>query len=153
MLSAFLNDVFYAAASGRSFLLPLAPDDATWVMSLKLVSRNLAHALELPPSDLPQRRYWSLPALHVTMSELVEVLAEGYGSRVSELIGFAPHPESSDGSCFHLSLPRGRKPSASLAIKRRTRLSKMYCRRTPLWRPHRRRPNQPRARHDNDGYD
>jgi nucleoside-diphosphate-sugar epimerase len=93
MLSAFLNDVFYAAAAGQSFLLPLAPDDATWVMSLKLVGRNLAHALELPPADLPPRRYWSLPALHLTMAKLVEALAERFGSRVSELIGFAPNPE------------------------------------------------------------
>jgi len=93
MLSAFLNDVFYAAAAGRSFLLPLAPDDATWVMSLKLVARNLAHALELPPADLPARRYWSLPALHLTMAELVEALAERFGPRVRKLIGFAPNPE------------------------------------------------------------
>jgi len=93
MLSAFLNDVFYAAAAGRAFVLPLAPGDATWVMSLHLVARNLAHALELPSADLPPRRYWSLPALHVTMAELVEALAERFGSRVSDLIGFAPNPE------------------------------------------------------------
>jgi len=92
MLSAFLNDVFYAAAAGRSFLLPLAPDDATWVMSLKLVARNLAHALEVPSAELPPRRYWSLPALHLTMANLVRALAERFGSRVSELIGFDPNP-------------------------------------------------------------
>ena len=117
MLSAFLNDVFYAAAAGRAFVLPLAPGDATWVMSLHLVARNLAHALELPSADLPPRRYWSLPALHVTMAELVEALAERFGSRVSDLIGFAPNPELQQRFVFPPLLAAGAEELGFLGDK------------------------------------
>lgn len=90
MLSAFLSNVFYAAHDGREFALPLAADDQTWVMSLRRCVDNLVRAAQVPAGELPARRAWTLPALSVTMGDLVDALAETYGPIVRERIGYAP---------------------------------------------------------------
>jgi D-erythronate 2-dehydrogenase len=91
MLSAFLSNVFYAARRGEIFELPLEPDDASWLMSLQCCVTNLIHASAMPATAMPSRRYWTLPALRVTMRQLVAALAEVYGPAVTELIRYAPN--------------------------------------------------------------
>jgi nucleoside-diphosphate-sugar epimerase len=90
MLSAFMSNVFYAARRGEPFTLPLDPDDGSWLMSLRCCVDNVVHALRMPADTLPQRRYWNLPALRVTMRELVAALAEIYGPSVCDLVGYEP---------------------------------------------------------------
>jgi D-erythronate 2-dehydrogenase len=94
MLSAFLSNVFYAARRGEPFALPLEPEDGCWLMSRHNCLRNLLHAATLPAQDMPQRRYWTLPALHVKMHELVTALAEVYGPAVRQLVGYQPDARS-----------------------------------------------------------
>ena len=93
MLSAFLSDVFYAARDGRTFQLPLAPDDGTWVMSLVRLIDNLQRAIELPRGELPARRYWTLPALRLQMEDLLIELAHVYGAERTAGISCAPLEE------------------------------------------------------------
>ena len=92
MLSAFLSNVFYAARDGRRFSLPLAPEDAVWAMSLRRCLDNVVHAAALPAEALPARRAWTLPALRLSMGELVQALAEAYGSNVRTQISYDPQP-------------------------------------------------------------
>jgi len=91
MLSAFVNNVFYAAKEGRPFSLPLGPDDGTWLMSLHRCLDNVIHASKLDQAQLPERRAWTLPALFVTMQDLVHALAETYGPRVLDCIRYEPN--------------------------------------------------------------
>jgi D-erythronate 2-dehydrogenase len=91
MLSAFLSNVFYAARRGESFELPLEPEDACWLMSLHCCVSNLIHASQMPAAAMPVRRYWTLPALRVTMRQLVAALAEVYAPAVTELIRYSPN--------------------------------------------------------------
>lgn len=85
MLSAFLSDVFYAARAHQPFILPMAADAGTWVMSVKACVENLAHAARFT-GELPARRNWTLPALYVQMQALIDALAEFYGEHVHRLI-------------------------------------------------------------------
>jgi nucleoside-diphosphate-sugar epimerase len=71
MLSAFLSEV--------------------WLMSRHTCLSNLIHAAEQPAQYMPSRRYWTLPALHVTMRELVAALADVFGPAVLKLIGYEPN--------------------------------------------------------------
>jgi nucleoside-diphosphate-sugar epimerase len=96
MLSAFLSNVFYAARDDRAFSLPLGPDDAVWAMSLRRCVDNVLHAAALPAGALPARRAWTLPALRVTMRELVEALADAYGSHVFDRISYDPQPAAQE---------------------------------------------------------
>ena len=90
-LSAFFNDVLHAAKDGRPFTLPLRPELASWLMSVECCVDNLLHAAQLAPETLPTRRAWTLPALRVSMRELVEALAVRYGAKTRELIGCVPN--------------------------------------------------------------
>ena len=92
MLSAFLSNVFYAARDGRAFSLPLAPEDAVWAMSLRRCVDNVLHAAALPIQALPPRRAWTLPALRLSMRELVQALADAYGDQVLSRISYDPQP-------------------------------------------------------------
>lgn len=92
MLSAFLSDLFHAACNGEPFTIPLAPDDATWTMSLSCLIDNLLTALDLPANALPPRRYWTLPALFVRMDALVTALTNVYGTQRTDRIAYAPDP-------------------------------------------------------------
>ncbi|GGB42942.1 hypothetical protein GCM10011380_35540 [Sphingomonas metalli] len=79
MLSAFLSDMFHAARRGEPLTIPLAGEDRTWVMSRTRLIDNLLHALDLPAERLPQRRYWTLPALAVRIDALIAALERVYG--------------------------------------------------------------------------
>jgi nucleoside-diphosphate-sugar epimerase len=107
MLSAFVSDVFYAAREGRGFALPMAADDATWLMSLRKVVDNVIYASGIPAEDLPARRAWTLPALAVTMHDLVAALAEAFGP-AADRIGYAPNPAAQK----LFSMPALRTPGA-----------------------------------------
>lgn len=85
MLSAFLSDMFHAARAHQPFTLPMAADAGTWVMSAKICVANLVHAAGLS-GELPARRNWTLPALHVRMQALINALAECYGADIHRLI-------------------------------------------------------------------
>jgi len=85
-----MANLFYAARRAEAFTLPLAPEDGTWLMSLRCCLDNVILAAELDSEVLPSRRAWTLPALFVTMRELVDALAETYGNGVGDCISFAP---------------------------------------------------------------
>jgi D-erythronate 2-dehydrogenase len=94
MLSAFLSNVFYAARRGEPFEMPLEPTDACWLMSRHICLNNLIHAATMLVSDIPARRYWTLPALHVEMHELVAALTEVFGPAANSRITYRPEPRA-----------------------------------------------------------
>jgi D-erythronate 2-dehydrogenase len=94
MLSAFLSNVFYAARRGEAFEIPLEPEDACWLMSRHNCLINLIHAATMSAGEMPARRYWTLPALHVRMQDLVAALAEVFGSGVHTRIAYRPEPRA-----------------------------------------------------------
>jgi nucleoside-diphosphate-sugar epimerase len=92
MLSAFLNDIFYAAHAGAPFAVPLEAGDGSWVMSLRCLIANLLHARQLTSDELPARRFWNLPATLVGMGELVAELGQRYGEAATAGFVYAPNP-------------------------------------------------------------
>ncbi len=89
-LSAFMNDVLHAARRGSPFVLPLGAEIASWLMSAPCCVDNLVHAATVPRAQLTPRRTWMLPALRVSMRQLVDGLATLFGPDVKTLITFAP---------------------------------------------------------------
>ena len=69
--SAFLSDLFRAVREAEPFILPLAPDATTWLMSAKVCAANLVDAA-LPRSA---GEALTLPALTVGLGDLVAELA------------------------------------------------------------------------------
>ena len=73
--SAFLSDVFHAAAARRSFVLPVAPDATSWLCSDHACAANLARAVL---GDGAEPAPVTLPALRVRMEDLVAALARRF---------------------------------------------------------------------------
>lgn len=89
-LSAYLSNIFHALAAGESFTCPVSSDATSWLMSHTCCVDNLIHAATLPAGRLGLRRAFNLPALRLSMTELVDALAARFGSRTRELVSWAP---------------------------------------------------------------
>lgn len=92
-ISAFMSDIIRELAAGRTYISPVSADATAWWMSVECCIDNLLHAASLPSEVVSARRRWMLPALRFSIGELVEALAEVYGSKVRRLVSYAPVPE------------------------------------------------------------
>ena len=82
--SAFMSDVFHAAAAGETYVMPVGPEATFWMISVSRLAANLVHAATLPVLD---GRALTLPALQVSAAELVGRLYQDPG-----LVTYAPDP-------------------------------------------------------------
>lgn len=78
--SAFMRDVFHALAAQKNFVSPVSADAKFWLMSNAQISNCLVHALNVPDDRLQDRRTLTLPAVHLSMKDLVSEIAEQTGS-------------------------------------------------------------------------
>ena len=86
--SAFMSDVFHALRAGHGFVSPVSPSATMWLSSARQLIDNLCIALSVCQS-LPDSRAITLPALRVTMAELVATIAEQTGADPA-LVTYAP---------------------------------------------------------------
>ena len=89
MKSAFLSEVFHALKAGESLLVPVSPAATMWLMSVRRCAQNIGHALQVDPRLLPATRACALPALRLTMAELVAEVARQLACAAAS-IRFAP---------------------------------------------------------------
>lgn len=104
-VSIFFSDLIRELAAGRPFKSPVTADARSWLMSVECCVRNLLHAAA---SDFPERRTYMLPALHVTVGDLVAAVGRYSGNpRVAELVDWQPDPwvQFNFGSYPPLRLP------------------------------------------------
>jgi len=90
MTSAFSSDLIRELSAGRSFVCPVGPDGVTWWMSRPQVVENLLHASNLDVAQARAQRVYLLPALRLTMAEVVEALARRYGADVRQRVSYRP---------------------------------------------------------------
>jgi nucleoside-diphosphate-sugar epimerase len=88
-LSAYMSNIFHALAAGEAFTCPVSAAATSWFMSRERVVDNLIHAAALP-SERFGRRIFNLPALRLSMAELVEGIGAAIGGDVRRLVTFAP---------------------------------------------------------------
>ncbi|SMX29894.1 UDP-glucose 4-epimerase [Pelagimonas phthalicica] len=89
--SAFMSRLFYCVKRGEDIVLPVAPDNKTWLASVDNVAKNFVHGALVP--DLGPNRAFTLPALAVTYGELVEALRRRFPDSASS-IRFEPEAEA-----------------------------------------------------------
>lgn len=73
--SAFMSNVFHAALAGESFVSPMSEKAAMWLMSVEQIARNFQHALTLPSDAFVEPYAVTLPAVLVSMKDLIEEIA------------------------------------------------------------------------------
>lgn len=87
--SAFMSELFHACVARRPIVLPVDPDATVWVMSATRAADNLIHAAELALLSDPKLRAMTLPALRVTVQELVAAVTAATGCDIN-LVSFEP---------------------------------------------------------------
>jgi nucleoside-diphosphate-sugar epimerase len=90
-LSAYLSNVFHALAAGEAFECPVSRGSASWFMSRERCVDNLLHAASLPAASLGARRAFNLPALHLSMDQLIDGLAAHFGAKVRDRVAYSPN--------------------------------------------------------------
>lgn len=89
MKSAFMSEVFHRLAAHQPFVVPVSPSGTIWAMSVDRCAANLVHAGHMDGQLLPQCRAVTLPALRVSMDELVAAIAQ-WADADPALVSYAP---------------------------------------------------------------
>lgn len=89
-LSAFMSDIIRELAAGRPFTCPTSEQATTWACSIGNIVDNLVHACTVDSKRLPLRRSLTLPTQYFTFGQLVDAIAQVYGTPARELVSWAP---------------------------------------------------------------
>jgi nucleoside-diphosphate-sugar epimerase len=92
MFTAFMSHLFWRLAAGQPITLPVSPSGKVWWISVGACVDNLLHAACVEPGRLNGRRAYQMPALWLSMSEVIDALADRYGSSTRNLVTYAPDP-------------------------------------------------------------
>lgn len=87
-LSAYMSDILHAVRAGEDFVCPVSEDATSWFMSRGRCVDNLIHALTLSPQSIGPRRAFNLPALRLSMREVVNGAAALFGSQTLSLVSY-----------------------------------------------------------------
>ena len=91
-LSAYMSNIFHALAAGQAITVPVSRQATSWFMSRQRCVDNLLHAAALPSGSAGARRAFNLPALTLSMDELVAGIAAHFGPDVARLVSYEPQP-------------------------------------------------------------
>ena len=89
-ISAFMSTIFHALRERRTFECPIERTGTCWFMSVRTCVDNITHALDLPSQSLLQARAFNLPALRLSIAELVAAIGAHLGEDVSHLVKYLP---------------------------------------------------------------
>jgi len=92
-LSAFSSDILQALAANRPYVCPVSKEATVWLVSHFCAITQLLAAAKIPAGQWPASRAVTLPALRVTMSELVAALERYLGQKRAHLVQWVPDPE------------------------------------------------------------
>jgi D-erythronate 2-dehydrogenase len=104
-VSIFFSDLIRRLSHGEAFICPVSSQAKSWLMSVACCVDNLLHAATLEHNT---RRTWTLPAIHVSIGDLVATIDEQVDSHdVLSLISYDPDPwvEENFGSYPPLNCP------------------------------------------------
>ena len=106
MKSAFMSNLFHALKANETFVCPVSANATIWAQSLAGCARNIAHGLVCDPAYLPPGYALTLPAIRVTMGDLVNEVAMQCGAP-ADLVAFVPDLalESAFGALPPLATP------------------------------------------------
>ncbi len=92
LISAFMSQLFWKLRAGEPIVLPVTADGTAWWISVSSCVDNLLHAAGLDVRRLGPRCVVQMPALHLTMTDVVQALARAYGADRLALVGHEPQP-------------------------------------------------------------
>jgi len=92
LISAFMSQLFWKLRAGQPIVLPVSADGAAWWISVGACVDNLLHGASIDTHALGPRRMVQMPALHLTMAEVVQAIARSFGPECIKLVRYDPQP-------------------------------------------------------------
>ena len=92
LMSAFMSQLFWKLAAGEPITVPVSPSGIAWWISADACVGNLLKAAQLEPGSLNAQRSYQMPALHLTVAQVVDALADRFGPDRKALVTYAPDP-------------------------------------------------------------
>ncbi len=83
--AGFLSDIFHAFLRNEPFVAPVSERAHSWLISVSRCIDNLIHAARMSPKAWPKGRALTMPALRVSMVELMDALARATGSNADRV--------------------------------------------------------------------
>ena len=90
LISAFMSQLFWKLRAGQPIVLPVSADGAAWWISVGACVDNLLQGACIDTHALGARRTVQMPALHLTMAEVVEAIARAHGPECFKLVRYEP---------------------------------------------------------------
>jgi D-erythronate 2-dehydrogenase len=90
LMSAFMSQLFWKLAAGQAITLPVSAQGVAWWISAKACVDNLLHAASLGDDQWNPQRMVQMPALRLTMAQVVDGLAARFGEDRRQLVSYAP---------------------------------------------------------------
>lgn len=90
LISAFMSQLFWKLRAGQPIVLPVSADGAAWWISVGACVDNLLQGACIDTHALGARRMVQMPALHLTMAEVVEAIARAHGPECFKLVRYEP---------------------------------------------------------------
>jgi nucleoside-diphosphate-sugar epimerase len=92
LISAFMSQLFWKLAAGQPIALPVTREGTAWWISAEACVANLVHAAELPAAALKARRTFQMPALQLSLGEVIDALCRRHGADHAGLVSHDPQP-------------------------------------------------------------
>jgi nucleoside-diphosphate-sugar epimerase len=91
--STFASSMIREPLTGREAVCPVSPDTVMALASPRRAVAGFAHALDLPPGTLGERRSLQLPGFSVSVGEMAEALRRAGGEEAYRRIRWQPDPQ------------------------------------------------------------
>ncbi len=92
LMSAFMSQLFWKLAAGEPITVPVSPGGMAWWISAHACVGNFVQAAWIEPGALNPQRCYQMPALHLTVAQVVDAMATRFGSNRKPLVTYAPDP-------------------------------------------------------------
>jgi nucleoside-diphosphate-sugar epimerase len=91
--TGFMSDLIRDLSAGRTFTCPVPAESVVWWLSRACLVDNLLHAAALPTAAADAQTVWQLPALHLSMAEVVAGIAHIHGEDVQHRVSYRDDPD------------------------------------------------------------
>ena len=88
----FASSVFHALKAGERFAFPVTSNAAMWFLSVPACMDAVLRAARLPSASYGTRRAFMLPALALTIGQVVDGLTAELGVQTRDLVSWTPLP-------------------------------------------------------------
>lgn len=90
LMSAFMSQIFWRMAANQALTVPVTREGTAWWISAQTCADNLIHAAVVDPKLLRASRVYLMPALHLSVGEVLAALGRRFGADREALMHFAP---------------------------------------------------------------